>query len=82
MNNFAINLGKAEDGCPSMKFFAAKCWLLYTGTISNNLAIINIDKSKNKWLKDMFPHSKPSDVKQDSKEQFKTTGYLFSAKMS
>ena len=30
----------------------------------------------------MFPHSKPSDVKQDSKEQFKTTSYLFSAKMN
>ena len=29
---------------------------------------------------DMFPPSKPTDVKQDSKEQFKTTGYQFSAK--
>ena len=27
----------------------------------------------------MFPSSKPSDVKQDSKEQFKITGYQFSA---
>ena len=25
----------------------------------------------------MFTPSKPSDVKQDSKEQFKTTGYQF-----
>ena len=30
---------------------------------------------------DMFPPSKPSDVKQDSKEQYKTTGYQFSAKI-
>ena len=30
---------------------------------------------------DAFPHSKPCDVKQDSKEQFKTTSYLFSAKI-
>ena len=30
---------------------------------------------------DMFPPSKPADVKQDSKEQFKTTGYEFSAKI-
>ena len=29
----------------------------------------------------MFPPSKPRDVKQDSKEQFKTTGYQFSAKI-
>ena len=29
----------------------------------------------------MFPPSKPSVVKQDSKKQFKTTDYLFSAKM-
>ena len=30
---------------------------------------------------DVFPQSKPSDVKRDSKEQFKTTGYLFSAEI-
>ena len=30
---------------------------------------------------DMFPPSKPCDVKQDSKEQFKTTGYHFLAKI-
>ena len=29
----------------------------------------------------MFPPSKPSDVKQDSKEQFKITGYQFSAEI-
>ena len=29
----------------------------------------------------MFPSSKPSDVKQDSKEQFKITGYQFSAEI-
>ena len=29
----------------------------------------------------MFPPSKPRDVKQDSKEQFKTTGYQFSAEI-
>ena len=29
----------------------------------------------------MFPPSKPSDVKQDSKKQFKTTGYQFSAEI-
>ena len=28
----------------------------------------------------MFPPSKTRDVKPDSKEQFKTTGYQFSAK--
>ena len=31
---------------------------------------------------DMFPPSKPRDVKQDSKEQFKTTGYHFPAKLN
>ena len=30
---------------------------------------------------DMFSPSKPADVKQDSKEQFKTTGYQLSAKI-
>ena len=30
---------------------------------------------------DMFPPSKPADVKQDSKEQFKTTGYECSPKI-
>ena len=29
----------------------------------------------------MLPSSKPSDVKQDSKEQFKITGYQFSAEI-
>ena len=29
----------------------------------------------------MFPPSKPSDVKQDFKEQFKTIGYQFSAEI-
>ena len=29
----------------------------------------------------MFSPNKPHDVKQDSKEQFKTTGYQFSAKI-
>ena len=29
----------------------------------------------------MFPPNKPRDVTQDSKEQFKTTGYQFSAKI-
>ena len=29
----------------------------------------------------MFTPSKPSDVKQDSKEQFKTTGYQISAEI-
>ena len=29
----------------------------------------------------MFQPNKPRDVKQDSKEQFKTTGYQFSAKI-
>ena len=29
----------------------------------------------------MFAPGKPRDVKQDSKEQFKTTGYQFSAKI-
>ena len=30
---------------------------------------------------DMFLPGKPADDKQDSKEQFKTTGYHFSAKI-
>ena len=30
----------------------------------------------------MFPSSKPSNVKQDSNEQFKTTGYLFKPKLN
>ena len=25
INNFALNLGKAEDACPAMKFFEARC---------------------------------------------------------
>ena len=82
INNFALNLGKAEDACPAMKFFEARCWSLYTGAISNYLAIIIIVKSKNKLMTyGLFPHSKPSHFKQDSKEQFKTTGHLFSSKI-
>ena len=25
INNFALNLGKAEDACPSLKIFAERC---------------------------------------------------------
>ena len=33
-------------------------------------------------LEMMFPPSKPKDVKQDSKEQFKTTGTSFQLKLN
>ena len=33
-------------------------------------------------LEMMFPPSKPNDVKQDSKEQFKTTGTSFQLKLN
>ena len=51
MNNFALNLGKADAACPSIKFWqrGVDCW--HTGMISNNyLAIIIIDKNKNKLM--------------------------------
>ena len=78
-----INLGRADDACPSMKFWqwVADCY--NTSTISNYLAIIIIAKNKDKLMtKGYVPSSKPSDVQQDSKEQFKTTGTSFQPKLN
>ena len=55
MKTFALNLEKAEEACPVHGILAARCWLLYTGPISNYLAIIIIiDRNKNKLMTNRY----------------------------